>query len=262
MALPPSKTLYQLLGLTPDASAGELEAAYRRLLSPGSGSREDEESRLKSIKLAYEVLSDPAQRTVYDAGLREAAGRGRPLQEPSPATFPDAASSLGKLRPMRVLRPTIAILKIVLLLILTMMLGLGLRNAYMLSSARNGDIGEMAKRAEQKAAIQAYYQDTGIRVGSMSEADILSAIARKKDAEERERELQRAKEEREYRNFVEDGRREGERVSYELQEANARARQQEEYARERAEADRRAREEAEKDRIEREREKWRQQLEN
>ncbi len=61
---------YELLGVSRDASATEIRKAYRRLarkyhpdVNPGDKASED---KFKQIQEAYEVLSDPKKRKMYD----------------------------------------------------------------------------------------------------------------------------------------------------------------------------------------------------
>ncbi len=70
------KDLYEILGVSPDASEEEIKRAYRRLarkyhpdLHPGD---KEAEERFKEISEAYEILSDPKKRAEYDQ-LRQAA---------------------------------------------------------------------------------------------------------------------------------------------------------------------------------------------
>ena len=77
---------YKILGVKRDAKPEEIKKAYRRLarkyhpdVNPGDKSAED---RFKQMSEAFDVLSDPKKRTVYDRfgqysdNLADAAGRG------------------------------------------------------------------------------------------------------------------------------------------------------------------------------------------
>jgi molecular chaperone DnaJ len=60
---------YGVLGIEREASAEEIKKAYRRLarqLHPDVNP--DEEERFKEVTMAYEVLSDPQKREMYDLG--------------------------------------------------------------------------------------------------------------------------------------------------------------------------------------------------
>ena len=62
---------YELLGVGRDAGADELKRAYRRLarqLHPDVNEAPDAADRFKEVTVAYEVLSDPQKRSIYDRG--------------------------------------------------------------------------------------------------------------------------------------------------------------------------------------------------
>ena len=75
-----TRDLYNLLGVSPDASPEAIHSAYRRLarryhpdLNAGAGTG----ARFKEVSRAYEVLSDPEQRASYDRAAPAPAIRPR-----------------------------------------------------------------------------------------------------------------------------------------------------------------------------------------
>jgi molecular chaperone DnaJ len=73
---------YQVLGVARDASAEEIKKAYRRLARqyhPDVTGDANDQERFKEVSNAYEVLSDPRKREMYDLGadpLRSSGGGG------------------------------------------------------------------------------------------------------------------------------------------------------------------------------------------
>ncbi|MFD0853159.1 DnaJ domain-containing protein, partial [Actinomadura adrarensis] len=62
---------YATLGVRRDASPDEVKKAYRRLareLHPDVNPDPETQERFKEITQAYEVLSDPKKREMYDLG--------------------------------------------------------------------------------------------------------------------------------------------------------------------------------------------------
>ncbi|KAJ7513393.1 hypothetical protein O6H91_11G084200 [Diphasiastrum complanatum] len=65
---------YRILGLKQDASDKDIKAAFRQLARqyhPDVNKEDGAGDSFKSIRLAYEVLSNTANRTAYDESLRK-----------------------------------------------------------------------------------------------------------------------------------------------------------------------------------------------
>jgi molecular chaperone DnaJ len=78
-----TKDYYDVLGVARDASAHDIKKAFRRMARethPDSSEHDDAEERFKDVNEAYEVLSDPRKREMYDrygtADPRAAGGFG------------------------------------------------------------------------------------------------------------------------------------------------------------------------------------------
>ena len=67
----PDPDLYALLGVSRDADPESIKKAYRRLarqLHPDVNPDPATQERFKEVSRAYEILSDPQKRAVYDRG--------------------------------------------------------------------------------------------------------------------------------------------------------------------------------------------------
>ena len=80
------KDYYEVMGLSRTASAEEIHRSYLKLAkqhhpdrNPGDKTAEE---RFKEIQNAYEVLNDPAKKSVYDNGGMSVGGDGgHPFQD-------------------------------------------------------------------------------------------------------------------------------------------------------------------------------------
>lgn len=79
-----TRTHYEVLDITPDASDDEVRAAYRRRARehhPDRARTHVDDGQMTQINEAYRVLSDPARRVAYDRSLRttnRSTGSARP----------------------------------------------------------------------------------------------------------------------------------------------------------------------------------------
>lgn len=122
--------------------------------------------------------------------------------------------------------------------------------AISVSNRQAGQAATVASNVDEKVFLQEYYQTHGVRVGSKAEAELLDAENRRKDNQQREAEREKQIKEQEYRQFVEESRRDGERVSEQLRRDEQAARYEEQRKQQQLAQEKREREEAERYRIE------------
>lgn len=92
-------------------------------------------------------------------------------------------------------------------------------------------VSTAASKARESAEIQDYYQRHGVRPASVSEARMLEEEQQRKQAQEYAEERERLRQEQEQKRFIEDSRREAERVSSSLRYAEEEARRDAEWKR-------------------------------
>ncbi|KAM3842457.1 dnaJ homolog subfamily B member 5 [Diretmus argenteus] len=78
---PVGKDFYKVLGVSSDSNEDEIKKAYRKMalkFHPDKNSDADAEEKFKEIAEAYEILTDPKKRSIYDQygeeGLRSGSG--------------------------------------------------------------------------------------------------------------------------------------------------------------------------------------------
>jgi molecular chaperone DnaJ len=77
--MPPRNDYYAILGVSRNADVQEIKRAYRRLareLHPDLNPDPATQERFKEVTAAYEVLSDPQKRRMYDSGMDPLAAGG------------------------------------------------------------------------------------------------------------------------------------------------------------------------------------------
>ncbi len=77
-----TRDLYEILGVTRDATSEDIRKAYRRLARehhPDVNGAPEAEQRFKEISGAYEILSDPSKRQQYDLFARQGGPEASPF---------------------------------------------------------------------------------------------------------------------------------------------------------------------------------------
>lgn len=254
------KTLYDILGLARDASSTEIRSAYealRKRCEDNVAGLGEEERRIRLIALqqTFETLSDPTAKAIYDAKLKG------PAMPEAWAGIADVSASVGDaaVKPRKETNWT-AIGVWTLLGIAGIWLIAQVSYVFLVSRYITASPPPAVAEARDKAVIQDYYQETGVRAASAAEVEMLRLADRQAERERRQEELaEREKEqaERDYERFVAESKRVGEQVSNDLHRAEMERKHAEERKQREAEAAERRAAEAEEARIERERAKWR-----
>jgi len=83
-----SKTLYEILGVAKDASTEDIQRAYKRVLGELAIAAVPDAKALAQAKEAFQYLSSPQVRQIYDASLITGVDRPAAKHKPAPATPP------------------------------------------------------------------------------------------------------------------------------------------------------------------------------
>lgn len=259
------RTLYELLGVRPHATATEVRTAYRLALEAleaqrASLGKQEFDEQFQLLRVAYSTLSDSISRAGYDADLEAAAKAASALAVTAVPGAPLSASgtradALGLRADALSLRAdalmaraeleTVAnrsggtgfwatlsdsTRRLLSLFILLMLLGLisaGVSRCSMKSAREQIELREaMEKRAAEQAALQDYYQTYGVRPANMAELERMEADRRRKENAERQAAADNRRAEEEQRRWEEESHRRGEEVSRNVQRAMESAREE------------------------------------
>jgi hypothetical protein len=262
MAMAENKqTLYEILGVSPTATVDEIKAAHhartRALVSGTTGlSREEIEFNLRLLDMALKTLSVPSSREIYDtelgarapsrtlpvvvagaptrSGTYNAVAVAEALHESYQATRAGSETT----RSLAIFAESAATSASVLKKIFRVLLGLfGVFIVFKISAGMYlathppVEYPKEKARAEDMVIVQDYYQKHGVRLASRAEVEMVETEAHRQENEANRAaaEQQRAQEREE--RFSEAARDEGNRISSNLQAAEARARAEEERQR-------------------------------
>lgn len=258
------KTLYDVLGVGRNANFVEIRAAYEALRQRCEEnltglSEEDRRIQLVALRQAYETLADNVTKAIYDEKLC-----GRPLP-PTWVAMADAPVALAVEGTTKSSKDTnwMAVGIWVLLGIAGIWLIAQVAYVFIASRYITANPPPADAAARERAVIQDYYQETGVRAASAAEVEMLRLADRQAERERRQEELaarEKDQAQRDYERFVAESKREGDQVSADLHRAEMERKRVEERERREAEEAERRKAEEEAARIERERARWREVL--
>ena len=270
-------TLYDVLGLPPTASEGDIHAAHMRLVRHYqngihglSGAEADQ--RIQAIKGAWWTLSDPGRRLAYDTGLAAAQALAQAQAATEASPVPDAAAP-GLLPPLievELKSPKRSPLRIMLGVIGSLMIvGLILQIFFSVFAFRQvAGSGDAALEAQQRLIDaerrQTYGDLTDKEIAELEHNSVLQREENRALEEDRRKEQAKKQEEYARERALRERKNYADQVSNELRMQEAMDKQKANWERQQQEAQAR-REQAEEDariqqRLAREREQWRREL--
>lgn len=249
----PKPTLYELFGLSPSATADEVQAAYRREMQAlevqgTSLTPEALRERQQLLRLAASTLRNPGLRASYDAELEAAERAARAaaaatsglvareqvraealglradalsLRADAMLARADLEAGIGAKPPAAaaMLAGANHLVRAIGLLVLIGAGAFGIARCTLHEPAERRAL--METRAAEQVALQEYFQTHGVRPASMADLERLEADRQRRANELRQAEQERRRLEEEQRRWEDDARRTGERVGRNLQFAEA-----------------------------------------
>lgn len=212
-------------------------SAERRNASLALVPQEDPEAvarKAETIALRAEALALRMEAT----SLR--AVSALPQEEVRPASLLQRGLSLfsGPLARVAVAVATIAVLMIAMQM-----------SSFFFTVRKVDAVNAAASKAQERAEMQEYYQTNGVRAASVAEARMLEEERQRKRAQENSEERERTRLEQEEKRFLEESRREAERVSANLRASEEQMKREAEWARRQKEQEEQRREAEERERV-------------
>lgn len=259
------RTLYEMLGVRPHATATEVRTAYRLALEAleaqrGALGAHEFDEQFQLLRVAYSTLSDSISRAGYDADLEAAAKaesalaatgalstsvttasgaradalglRADALSLRADALMAraeiEAASSRQGFGLWGDLSPSARrLLVFVTLLLVAGLMTTGISRCSMRSAQEQMVMREAReKKAAEQVALQEYYQTYGVRPANMAELELMEAERRRKENAERQTAIDNRRAEEEQKRWEEESQRRGEEVSRNVQRAMESAREE------------------------------------
>lgn len=258
-----NRTLYELLGVRPQATATEVRTGYRLELDAleaqrASLSAQDFNDKVQLLRVAFTTLNDPISRAGYDADLDAAAKAAAALnvggalattasvsgaradalglRADALALRADALMARADIPPSGMGRDGLfsdwspalrRVVSVSVLLLLVLGVSLGVSRCTTKAAREQMELREaQERRASEQAMLQDYYQTYGVRPANRAEMELMEAERRRKENAERQAATDNRRAEDEQRRWEEESRRRGEEASRNVQQALEAAREE------------------------------------